>query len=80
VLTTLIYLFTKMALIKLDAFESFITRSSSTHFVQATESKESKTVKLRWFIIDDIYVTLQLNGSVGVNSYYGEGSHLNIIP
>jgi len=54
-----------MALIKLGSFESFITRSSSSHFVQATESRESKTVTLRWFLIDDIYVTLQENGSVG---------------
>jgi hypothetical protein len=54
-----------MSLIKLDAFESFITRCSSIHFIQATESRESKTVRLRWFLIDDIYVTLQENGSVG---------------
>jgi hypothetical protein len=54
-----------MASIKLGAFESFITRSSSNHFVQATESRESKTVTLRWFLIDDIYITLQENGSVG---------------
>ena len=54
-----------MALIKLGAFESFITRSSSNHFVQATESRESKTVTLRWFLLDNISITLQENGSVG---------------
>ena len=51
-----------MALIQLDAFVSYITRSSSNHSVQATESRESKTVTLRWFLIDDIDVTLQENG------------------
>jgi hypothetical protein len=36
-----------MVLIKLDGFESFIARSSSNHFVQAIEPRESKTIKMR---------------------------------
>jgi len=78
VLTTLICLFRKMALIKLDAFESFITRSSSNHFVQATESRESKTVNLRWFLLM-IFMWHFMKMDQLVNSYYDEGSLLNII-